>query len=143
MTIAAAPEKRQAIVLFDGACPLCRKSVALLKRLDWLKRLSYQDARDEEHLPKSAVRFEPARMLQEMHLLTPSRKRAYAGFRAFRWIAGRLPVFWVIWPLLFVPGVARLSQKLYLWVARNRFRLAACRDGDCTLPPRPPERKAP
>jgi hypothetical protein len=26
----------RAQVLYDGECPLCRKSVALLKRLDWL-----------------------------------------------------------------------------------------------------------
>ena len=125
------------VVLFDGMCPLCRKSVAILKRLDWLRRLSYHDARDFEHLPESAVPLEQERMLQEMHLVTPDRKKVYAGFHAFRWIAGRLPLLWAIWPLLFLPGVPWLGRRVYRWVAKNRYNLVPCHDGACALPPRP------
>jgi predicted DCC family thiol-disulfide oxidoreductase YuxK len=127
----------QAIVLYDGACPLCRKSVAILQRLDWRRRLTYQDARDVAHLPESAVPLEPARLLQEMHLLTPGRTRVYAGYPAFRWMAGRLPPLWLLWPFLFVPGVPWLGQRLYRWVAKNRYNLVPCRDGACTAPQRP------
>src|SRR5262249_15442322 len=45
MAVASQPE-RPAVVLYDGQCPLCRRSVALLRRLDWLGRLAYADARD-------------------------------------------------------------------------------------------------
>ena len=30
-------------VLYDGACAFCRKSIALLRKLDWLGRLDYID----------------------------------------------------------------------------------------------------
>ena len=131
------PAGDQAIILYDGACALCRNSVAILQRLDWRKRLAYHDARDVEHLPESAVPLDPARLLQEMHLLTPDRNRAYAGYRAFRWMAGRLPLLWLVWPLLFVPGIPWLGQRLYRWVAKNRYNLVPCRDGACTVPQRP------
>ena len=43
---AACLPARQGQVLYDGQCPLCLKSVGLLKRLDWFGRLTYVNARD-------------------------------------------------------------------------------------------------
>ena len=50
-------------------------------------------------------------------------------------MAWRLPCSgrWRRW--LYVPGVPALGQRLYLWIARNRFRLVPCHGGVCTLPP--------
>ncbi|MCE9533353.1 MAG: DUF393 domain-containing protein [Planctomycetes bacterium] len=131
----------KAVVLYDGTCPLCQKSVSILKRLDWLRRLSYHDARDTDQLPETPVKLDAEKMLQEMHVLTPDRQRAYAGFRAFRWIAGRLPILWAFWPLMFVPGVPWLGNRVYRWVARNRYNLVPCHDGQCAVPLRPPADK--
>ena len=80
------PAPGKAIVLYDGACPLCRKSVALVRRLDWLGRLSYQNAREVGKLPPCRVPLDPERLLAEMHVVPPDRRRDYAGFRAFRWL---------------------------------------------------------
>jgi predicted DCC family thiol-disulfide oxidoreductase YuxK len=125
----------RAQVLYDGQCAFCRKSVALLRRLDWLGRLTYVDARGPSRLPPGAS-LDPARLLEEMHVLTPER-RVYHGFAALRWLAWRLPLLWALAPLLYIPGVPALGQRLYLWVARNRFRLVPCHGGVCTLPPAP------
>jgi predicted DCC family thiol-disulfide oxidoreductase YuxK len=124
----------KAQVFYDGHCALCRKSVALLKRLDWLKVLTYVDVRDDE---QEAVRNLPVgngRLLEEMHLLTPSRA-LYHGFKAFRWMAWYLPLLWFLVPFLYIPGVAPLGlgQRIYLWIARNRFRLVPCHGGVCTI----------
>ena len=123
--------RSQAQVLYDGQCPLCLKSVALLKRLDWLGRLRYLDARDRENLPVAEP--SPGRFLEEMHLLTPGGQRLLSGFAALRWIAWRLPLLWPIAPLLWLPGMAAVGQRLYLWVARRRFRLVPCHGGVCTI----------
>jgi predicted DCC family thiol-disulfide oxidoreductase YuxK len=131
-----------AVVLYDGACPLCQRSVAILKRLDWRRKLAYQDARDVAHLPETAVPLDPNRLLQEMHLVTPNRKKVYAGYRAFRWMAGRIPLLWPIWPLLFLPGIPWIGQRVYRWVAKNRYNLVSCHDGECAVPLRQPPREA-
>ena len=130
-------------VLYDGQCPLCLRSVALLKRLDWLGRLRTIDARDRSQWPASDAPLDPERLLQEMHVVTPDGRRLYRGFAALRWIAWRLPLLWPLAPLLYIPGVPRLGQRLYLWVARNRFRLVPCHGGVCTLPPRRADNGAP
>ena len=133
-TIPRLHPEHKAIILYDGACPLCQRSVAVLQRLDWMNALRYQDARDTAALPASQTPLEPQRLLEEMHLLAPDRKRVFAGFKAFRWIAGRIPLLWPLVPLMYLPGIPRLGQRLYLWVARNRFHLVPCHDGQCTIP---------
>lgn len=130
------PAVGKAVVLYDGACPLCQRSVRILKRLDWLKKLHFQDARDTRRLPPCDQPLVPKRLLEEMHVVTPDRTRAYAGFKAFRWMAWRLPLTWPLAPLQYIPGVPWLGNRVYLWVAKNRFKLVPCKDGVCQLPAR-------
>jgi predicted DCC family thiol-disulfide oxidoreductase YuxK len=127
---------KQAVVLYDGQCAFCRQSVALLRWLDWLHRLRFADARDLAHLPASEHPLDPTQLLEEMHVLTADGRHVYHGFAALRWLAWRLPLLWPIAPLLYLPGVLPLGQRLYLWVARNRFHLVPCHGGVCTLPPK-------
>lgn len=130
------PAPGRVIVLYDGECALCQKSVRLLRRLDWRKRLAYHDARDVGHLPPTSVTLEPNRLLEEMHVLTADRTQALAGFQAIRRIAWLVPLLWPIAPLLYLPGVPRLGQRVYLWIAQNRFGLVPCAHGACTVPRR-------
>ena len=127
----------RAAVLYDGQCALCRKSVEYLKFLDWFGTLRYQNARDIENLPASKTPLEPVRLLEEMHVVTPDGRGLYHGFTALRWLAWRLPLLWPVAPLLYLPGVPRLGQRLYLWVARNRFHLVPCHGGVCQIHPNP------
>jgi predicted DCC family thiol-disulfide oxidoreductase YuxK len=132
-TVVADPAPGKGIVLYDGDCPFCRRSVAILKRLDWLGRLHFQSARDVDHLPPSHVSLDSKRLLDEMHVLTPDRRHAYAGYSAFRWIAWRLPLAVPAAPLLYVPGVPWVGNRIYLWVAKNRMNLVPCTDGACPV----------
>ncbi|QJW97466.1 thiol-disulfide oxidoreductase DCC family protein [Frigoriglobus tundricola] len=130
----ADPAKGKAVVLFDGMCRLCQRAVRTLEPLDWFKRLHFQDCRDTAHWPPSAVPLTLKALLSEMHLVTPDRKRAPTGFRAFRWMAWRLPLLLPLAPLLYLPGVPWLGNKVYLWIARNRYNLVPCNDGGCRVP---------
>ena len=40
----------------------------------------------------------------------------------------------ILVPLLYLPGVPAVGQRLYLWVARNRYHLVPCHDGACAVP---------
>src|SRR5262245_45838073 len=95
----------RAIVLYDGDCPLCTRTTAILSRLDWFGRLAFHNCRDTAHIPAHSAHLDPDRMIAEMHVLTPDRIRALSGFRAVRWIAGRVPLLWPLFPLLFIPGM--------------------------------------
>jgi predicted DCC family thiol-disulfide oxidoreductase YuxK len=134
-TEAADPAPGKAVLLYDGECPLCRRGVRMLKRLDWLKRLHYQNCRDTAHLPPCAAPLDPQKLVEQMHLVTPDRRRVRVGFGAFRWMAWRLPLTMLIAPLLYLPGVPWLGRRAYLWVAKNRFNLVPCDDGGCRIRP--------
>lgn len=121
----------KAVVLYDGECPLCLKSRELIERLDWGQVLRWQNARETDRYPPSPVPLDPARLLEEMHLVTPERDAVYHGFEAFRWMAWRIPLLIAFAPLLYLPGVPTIGQRIYLWVARNRFKLVPCHHGVC------------
>lgn len=124
----------RAVVLFDGGCKFCRRSVRLLTRLDWLGQLHFEDCRDPARLPKTPVPLDPTRLREAMHLVTPDRRRVYVGFEAVRWLAWRLPAVMPFAGLLYLPGVPRLGHRLYTWVANNRYGLVPCAGGVCRVP---------
>jgi predicted DCC family thiol-disulfide oxidoreductase YuxK len=128
-------------VLYDGECPLCLKSVGILKKLDWFHRLNYVNARDVDQDIIKELPVEPKRLIEEMHLVTP-RKSIYHGFGAFRWMSWRLPLLWIFAPFMYLPGASWLGQKAYLWVARNRFKLVPCHGGVCTIQRKPTAAKS-
>lgn len=123
----------QATVLYDGECVFCRKSVAILKKLDWLRAFRYQNGREIDKLPATQPPLDPQRLIEEMHVVGVSGQPVHAGFKAFRWMSWRLPLCWLIAPLLYLPGIPWLGNKIYLWVARNRFKLMPCNDGVCEV----------
>jgi predicted DCC family thiol-disulfide oxidoreductase YuxK len=126
----------QAHVLYDGDCAFCCKSIALLKKLDWLGKLDYVNVRDETQPILKDPLTAAAPLLEQMHVLPRDGQTLYGGYRAIRFIAWRLPMTWLIAPLLYLPGMTWLGQKIYLWIARNRFKIIPCEHGACHVPPR-------
>jgi predicted DCC family thiol-disulfide oxidoreductase YuxK len=128
------PPGKSAVLLFDGDCPLCQRSVAILKKLDWFKKIHYQNARLTDELPQTDPPLRPQQLLEEMHLVPRRGHPIYRGFGAFRWMAWRLPALWPLAPILYIPGIPWLGRRAYRWIARNRFKLVPCRDDACGLP---------
>ena len=132
----------KARVLYDGDCAFCRKSIALLKKLDWLGKLDYVNVRDTAQPILKEPRIAAAPLLDQMHVLPGNGQTLYGGYRAARWLAWRLPLTWGIAPFLYLPGMTYLGQKVYLWIARNRFKIIPCEHGVCSMPTKPGERGA-
>ena len=127
------PFPNQAVMLYDGDCAFCKMGVSTLKKLDWLGKLAYHNARQMDGIPDNSASLNQEAMLEEMHLLTPDRQRAYVGFQAFRWMSWRFPLTMLLTPLFYIPGVPWLGNTLYRWVARNRFKIVPCGDNGCKI----------
>lgn len=115
----------KALVLYDGDCGFCVSSVARLRRLDWLGRLRYANARDPLVLARHP-QVDSHKAMERLHVVPPAGRPVLEGFHAFRWLAGRLPALWPLWPLLWVPGVPAMGTRTYDLVARKRFGLGSC-----------------
>ena len=120
-------------VLYDGACNLCRTSVARVRRMDSRARIELLDLHDAN----VAERFPQVNLDEAMRLMqaVDPRGRVYSGADAWAQIGLALPGWKLFAWLLLVPGIHFAAQHFYAWVARNRYRWnrELCQDGTCAL----------
>ena len=102
-------------VLYDGHCGLCQRSVRILQGLDILEQLEWVDFRTTH------VDVDTSRLEHEMAVV--ARGRVYFGFSAYRVIAWRIPLFWPVAPLLYVPGVRPVGDDVYRRIAKRRHAI--------------------
>jgi predicted DCC family thiol-disulfide oxidoreductase YuxK len=120
-------------VLYDGACPRCRASMALVTAADPDRLIEPVDL---TAVDVSAVHPGLTReaCLKAMHLVRSDGSVA-AGFDAVAGIARWLPLFWPLGAFGSLPGVAGVGRRVYNWVAANRARDVPCTDTTCGLHP--------
>ena len=115
-------------LFYDGQCGMCRRSVRILRRLDWFGRLAYRDStRTPEHeLPVS----------RDASLVgIPMRTKeggVLIGFPALRRALRRTPLGFLPALALYVPLVSHAGRAVYGYVAARRAR-----EGVCELPSPP------
>ncbi|MBY0277373.1 DCC1-like thiol-disulfide oxidoreductase family protein [Candidatus Binatia bacterium] len=110
------------VVLFDGECPLCNRSVAFLARHDRTHRLRYAHLQGRfaaAHLPpelRSAARD------GSVVLLEPDRggRVSLRSAAVLRALAHASPAWRMLGWLAAVPGTVPLLDVLYAYVARKR-----------------------
>jgi predicted DCC family thiol-disulfide oxidoreductase YuxK len=121
-----------ATVLYDGACPKCRASMAVMAAADADRALAPIDltAIDVAQVHPSLT---PEACLRSMHVVLRG-GRVVSGFDAVAAAARQLPLFWGAGVLAMVPGVAHLGRRAYNGIAARRAREAPCTDESCALP---------
>src|SRR5262249_23580334 len=133
------------VVLYDGHCKLCtrgaRKLVALA-RPGAVEAASFQEPGVLERFPG----LTHAACMQAMYLVAPD-GRLFRGFEAAVRAVATRPILGVLAFLYYVPGLRQACDRLYGWIAANRYRLfgkvdpaEACAGGTCALhfPPATP-----
>jgi predicted DCC family thiol-disulfide oxidoreductase YuxK len=119
------------VCYYDGWCGMCRRSTRILRALDWFGRLEFRDMTAEPDLP---VGLDAA--MAGMPMKTRS-GRALVGFPAVRRAAAQTALA-PLAVLLYVPGIAPLSARVYRRIASGRRR--ACPDPRAPGFHRPPSR---
>ena len=124
------------IILFDGNCGLCLRSVFGLTILDWLHRLHFVDFWDKDAKHAIAPDLKMEDLDKAMHVLLPNFKiqtsnfKVEKGFDGIRALAWHLPPLWLVAPFLYLPGIAHLGRRVYGRVAKRRKR---CEHENCGL----------
>lgn len=127
----ADPGRSAVRVLYDGACPKCRASMAFLTAADPDKRIQPVDltAVDVATIDPSLSRDA---CMNAMHAVDP-RGRITSGFDAVRTVASTLPVLWPVAWVGWIPGVPPIGRRIYGWIAESRRRDGPCTDEVCGL----------
>jgi predicted DCC family thiol-disulfide oxidoreductase YuxK len=122
-------------VLYDGACPRCRASVALIMSAD----------PDQVVLPIDLTTVDvrtihpeltPEGCMRSMHIVT-RQGVVKSGFDAVHALAARLPLFWFPAAVGTIPGIALAGRVVYNRLAATRPRDVPCTDLVCGLHCRP------
>jgi len=118
------------IVLFDGGCPVCRRTVRTLHRIDWLHRLQFADATDAQRRQRFAPGLTEAHVFVQMYVVDPT-GRQFGGYDAVLRIARVIPLMWPFLVIGSLPGIRQLGHRLYRTIAANRVRNGRCTDEFC------------
>jgi predicted DCC family thiol-disulfide oxidoreductase YuxK len=130
------------VLIYDGKCNFCLGQVKKVRWLDGKNRISFVSLHDDwvgEHFPD----LTHDQMMDQMYLV-PAGEHGYGptrhgGAAAVRYLTRRLPLLWILAPVLHIPFSLPLWQWGYGIVARHRYKIAGksgvqCdEDGTCEL----------
>jgi predicted DCC family thiol-disulfide oxidoreductase YuxK len=117
-------------VLFDGGCPLCRRSVRVLQAIDSFHKLRFADATDAQSRERIAPGLTEAAVLVEMYVVD-GRGRRYAGYDGYLQLARVVPLMWPFRLVGGLPGIRQLGHAIYRRIAAKRLRRGRCTDELC------------
>ena len=120
-------------VFYDGACPICAREIALMRRLDRQQRLAFCDFSSPDY--DAAITGLTVPALSAVIHARWADGTVIAGMDVFR-------AMWETVGLRFLAKLSRLSfldllaMRAYAWFARNRLWLTgrgdACSEDACT-----------
>jgi predicted DCC family thiol-disulfide oxidoreductase YuxK len=123
-------EANESIILFDGVCNLCNRSVQFIIRRD--KKNRFRFAAIQGKTGQSLMQqFQLTQNEINSFLLIEGQKiytRSTAALRVFRQLGGLWSILYVF---IIVPPFIR--DVIYNWVARNRYKWYGKRDA-CMIP---------
>lgn len=106
------------IVYFDGACPLCLREIAIMRRLDRRAKIDFVDVTRAE---AAACPLRPADLLARFHASEDGRLLSGAAAFAAMWRA--IPLLRPIGLAARAPWVLAMLERLYVAFLRVRPRL--------------------
>ncbi len=119
------------VVLYDGACGFCRRSIAWLEMCDWLHRLTPEDFTVPAARKRVASDIEEKELDRAMHVRIAYKNQKWKdakilkGFYAARTLTWHMPPFWLLAPFLYIPGVSLIGKKIYASIAKKRQNATA------------------
>jgi predicted DCC family thiol-disulfide oxidoreductase YuxK len=119
-------------LVYDGQCRFCQRMLRVCTALDVRRRLVLHDATNRPAIVARFPELSGADFDHAMFAVT-AEGAVYRGFYALRRILRESPFTWVLLPFFYLPFSGAIGQRLYGWVARNRYRLG-CQSAVCEVP---------
>ncbi len=120
-------------VYFDGLCPLCRREIELLRRLDRRGHIRFTDIA-AAGFSAASLGLDQAQLMARIHGRVLASDELIEGVEVFR----RLYQAVGLGPLVALsrwPGISWGLDWAYRWFAENRLRLTGrCTADTCALP---------
>jgi len=111
------PSQARISVWFDSRCPLCVREIAVMRRLDWLNRVTFVDIYAAESCP-----LDTELLLTRFHAKEPGRP-IVSGAEAFAALWRHLPLLKLFGELARAPFVLRCLEAAYAKFLTHRPKL--------------------
>lgn len=117
---------------YDGGCPLCRREVNMIQRLDKQHKILFSNIADP-HFDFESRGKSFDQLMSQMHAQL-SDGTWITGVEVFRSLYAAIGYGWLVFPTRF-PGISQLLNVLYSAFAKKRFKLTGrCDDqSSCSL----------
>jgi predicted DCC family thiol-disulfide oxidoreductase YuxK len=125
------PDQPAVSVLYDGACPRCRASVALILSADPDQVVRPIDLTTVD-VRTIHAELTPENCMRSMHIVT-RQGVVKSGFDAVRGLGALLPLFWLPAVIGKIPGIASAGRVVYNRLAATRPRDVPCTDEVCGI----------
>lgn len=125
------PTARDFEVFYDGQCPLCRREIGMLRRLDRRQRIQFTDISEpafDAGLPGKTY----SELMGEIQGRLPDGTWV-KGVEVFRRLYGAVGFRWLV-AISRWPGIRNLLDLGYRLFARNRLRLTGRCTESCRIP---------
>lgn len=125
------PRRFDVEIFFDGACPLCRREIDLLKRMDRDQKVLFTDIA-QPGFQVSGKTF--GELMDRIHGRLPDGS-FIEGVEVFRRVYDAIGLRWCV-AVTRWPGVSNLLDLSYRFFARNRLRWTGrCKAEACSPAP--------
>lgn len=124
-------------VFFDGDCPLCRREITMLRRLDRKRRIRFTDVAAED-FDAADYGISHQELMSEIHARLAN-GTWISGVEVFRRLYGAVGFRWLI-PFARLPGISCGLEVGYRVFAKNRLKWTGRCSQDsnsCQLTPTP------
>lgn len=105
------------VVFFDGACPLCQREIAMMRRLDQPQAICFIDVAD----PSTTCPVDRAELLARFHAVENG--KLLSGARAFAAMWRAIPILRPLGIVADLPWARPLFESAYRGFLRIRPRL--------------------
>ena len=119
------------VIYYDGECGFCILCVQALKPCDFFRHVAWAPYQALPEPPGGLTwddldqaAYLEVRKAGAVGSEGESTTRLYRGFYAFRMLTLRLPPLFPLAIVAWLPGVDRLGERAYAWVAANRYRIS-------------------
>lgn len=108
------------VVLYDGFCPVCRRSAFLIHKFDILGSIQLSRFQD---FPLDKLPIPLEKLSKRVQACNHDLKNCNEGIFAFTSILVRIPPFFPLAIFTFLLGKIGMGQKVYDFIAKNRYNL--------------------
>jgi predicted DCC family thiol-disulfide oxidoreductase YuxK len=117
-------------VFYDKQCPLCNRTVQVIKHFDVFNGIDFKNAQDHAAQYPALNNIAPETLLADLYALDQN-QRIYAGVDTYIQICLKMR-----WPMLAgvvlsLPGIYQIAQKKYRAIADTRTRITC--SADCLI----------